>query len=788
MNGRPLTDAQISLALRAHLPDRAQSGLGSRILELAAATPQERALPSFLGALSDADPVTRRRSLLIAAALLVALAFASAVAVGALRLLERDPVQELSLEPPADVPAFVQSIDDRMPELPPVAITTLDSDANKGRIYVDRSGAVRIERYASADATEPVTSMILSGKRFGRTVAVGPDTVWVEQDEAIGEDPRVYLLGLSGLGRGASCDSDLSPDDVGRGTATTGWRYVGSELVAGRPAHHVACGGDLWIDEETRLVLRSRAPLLDDGGQPIPGAFRSIEVTEVEFAEQPVALFEFAPPQGVARMSIEAYLDLCGPSQITFLEGPPCSGTPPPPDDTPPPEPSPTPSVHPTPSDCTGPSAGPSEPTGPLTWTEASLKEDWPAPVRPEPAGGALVLPWPEAIVAEGGHHQYTDPSGDTGSDCFPWVDIQEVRDPGVWGLVSNQPPVVHPTEQWIAYGAVFDVDRDGVPDWRFGMDNMPVDARGERPHRVWVTDLHSGRTESAAGPPYGAVVGDSFYPGEWGDGHIAMSQPGRPGQFPKTVEDLATDVHFYAWASVIQDGRVVATDYAPDVGWLDKSLLAAGQNEARPFEDANEHTVCVVPPQPGCRETDMDEAVGITFTLPDGWAWNDSDNRVDARGKPLTPRDGLFKPATGMVAPRGMRLQFLRGGWLHSDPCRAVDAPPDIRVGPTATDFADALAAHPLLDVTTPVPVTLGGFSGKYIDLHVPPDIADCTIGYYPWAPAYYGPGPNQRWRIWSLDVDVVRVVILGEDFPGTSPQDLAEMRAIIASTQINP
>ena len=84
MNGRPLTDAQISLALRAHLPDRAQSGLGSRILELAEATPQQRALPSFLGALSEADPVSRRRSLLIAAALLVALA----LALGGLTVLE----------------------------------------------------------------------------------------------------------------------------------------------------------------------------------------------------------------------------------------------------------------------------------------------------------------------------------------------------------------------------------------------------------------------------------------------------------------------------------------------------------------------------------------------------------------------------------------------------------------------------------------------------------------------------------------------------------------------------
>jgi hypothetical protein len=29
----------------------------------------------------------------------------------------------------------------------------------------------------------------------------------------------------------------------------------------------------------------------------------------------------------------------------------------------------------------------------------------------------------------------------------------------------------------------------------------------------------------------------------------------------------------FYAWASVIEDGRVVATDYAPDVGWLEPTV-----------------------------------------------------------------------------------------------------------------------------------------------------------------------------------------------------------------------
>jgi len=66
MNARPLTDAQISQALRAHLPEAAATGLRERVFDAAETTAQLRSFPSFLGALSDADPVGRRRSLLIA--------------------------------------------------------------------------------------------------------------------------------------------------------------------------------------------------------------------------------------------------------------------------------------------------------------------------------------------------------------------------------------------------------------------------------------------------------------------------------------------------------------------------------------------------------------------------------------------------------------------------------------------------------------------------------------------------------------------------------------------------
>ena len=228
---------------------------------------------------------------------------------------------------------------------------------------------------------------------------------------------------------------------------------------------------------------------------------------------------------------------------------------------------------------------------GPLAWTQASLEEDWPAPVRTEPAGGAIIVPIllrdvvdnPNLRPADQGHSlrsgHYVDPTGNTASDGFPWVDIDEVDFCGIAclkiGLASDKGspptrhlPVVGPTEQWMAYGVVFDTNRDGVADWRYGVDNLPLDGQDassadKQPHRAWRTDLHTGRTESAAGPPYG-LVGETFwntaYPGRW----IFGGEAGGGGTM-----GMKFDVPFYVWASEIMDGRVVATDYAPDVGWL---------------------------------------------------------------------------------------------------------------------------------------------------------------------------------------------------------------------------
>jgi hypothetical protein len=204
--------------------------------------------------------------------------------------------------------------------------------------------------------------------------------------------------------------------------------------------------------------------------------------------------------------------------------------------------------------------------------------------------------------------------------------------------------------------------------------------------------------------------------------------------------------------------------------------VLAAGTYVATPF--APEQS-CMSPPQPGCSESE-DDSIRVTFTVPDGWA---------AFG------NGVWLAGESNSAPAGAAMGVGRGGWLHSDPCITAEqdaapdgAPPDVAVGPSVDDFANALADHPLLAATDPVAVTLGGYSGKYVDLQLPSDLTGCNTRYFPWEPGIYAQGPGHRWHLWILDVDGIRVLVQAMDYAGTSAQRQAELEAIVQSIQIEP
>jgi hypothetical protein len=208
-------------------------------------------------------------------------------------------------------------------------------------------------------------------------------------------------------------------------------------------------------------------------------------------------------------------------------------------------------------------------------------------------------------------------------------------------------------------------------------------------------------------------------------------------------------------------------------------SELQAGSYTVAPF-GAEREALCHVPPQSGCSDTTADDAMRITITVPDGWSG---------------VGNGIWLTGPGNGLPDGAGLALERGSWLLSDPCRVID--PDVPVGPTVADFVDAVAAHPILDTTTPVDVTLAGYSGKYFDLQVPADISKCETEpgnpssgpiYRPWEPGIYAQGPAQRWHVWVLDVGGIRVVVQSSDFTGTSATRRAELQAIVNSIQIQP
>ena len=163
---------------------------------------------------------------------------------------------------------------------------------------------------------------------------------------------------------------------------------------------------------------------------------------------------------------------------------------------------------------------------------------------------------------------------------------------------------------------------------------------------------------------------------------------------------------------------------------------------------------------------------VTVRFTVPDGW--------IGFAGVGVLP-------ATGTEAPDGMGIGLgeVNAG-LFSDPCRWIDARED-PIGPTVENLADAFVAQTAYEASTPLDVTLGGYSGKLVNLQLPSDVASCDAGeFYPWVGSIYAQGPDNRWDVWILDVEGERIVVLGTYFPGTSAEDRAEQQAIIDSIVI--
>ncbi len=293
MTNRRLSDAQISAALRAHLPAQAQAGLPARVTDALESTTQRRPLPSFLGVLWDADPVAARRSLLIAAALLLGLAVASAGAVGAWRLLQHDAAPSLDLRSP--VATMTPT-----PTVTPDANQSQDQSAVQG--FTVLTSPVPSSEYARLGADSWTATGTMVAPRSGHTATLLPSG-------------KVLAAGGK-VGGVAVASAELYDPSTGTWTATGTMvtpRFghtatllpSGKVLVAGGGIRNASAelydpGTGTWTVTGNMVVSRAlhTATLLPDGRVLVAGGFDVTKPPAIDGSPEIEATAELYDPNG----------------------------------------------------------------------------------------------------------------------------------------------------------------------------------------------------------------------------------------------------------------------------------------------------------------------------------------------------------------------------------------------------------------------------------------------------------------------------------------------------------
>lgn len=168
---------------------------------------------------------------------------------------------------------------------------------------------------------------------------------------------------------------------------------------------------------------------------------------------------------------------------------------------------------------------------------------------------------------------------------------------------------------------------------------------------------------------------------------------------------------------------------------------------------------------------------------------------------------DAVIKDDDGLDPPETVGSALLAWAWpagtdfyVYGDPCNWSTTIPETPAT-TPDEIAAALAAQASRDATTPVDVTIGGYAGKTVTLHVPmsyeipgatrdEEFAACDGGQFgsyaaggDTEPSRNHQGPGQVDEFWILDVDGAIVILDAMYGPAVPAELVDEMRAIAGS-----
>lgn len=160
---------------------------------------------------------------------------------------------------------------------------------------------------------------------------------------------------------------------------------------------------------------------------------------------------------------------------------------------------------------------------------------------------------------------------------------------------------------------------------------------------------------------------------------------------------------------------------------------------------------------------------------------------------------DWYGEPGGGFIvkndaeAPDGAGMIVFFGElYVYGDPCEWSTTRPDTPAT-TVDELVAALSAQASRDASEPVDVTVDGYAGKGITLHVPEDavFSECDRGLFgSWgvpsadvSPYRYHQDPGQIDEIWVVDVNGQPAIIDWNYYEGTPQTVVDELRAIVES-----
>jgi hypothetical protein len=160
---------------------------------------------------------------------------------------------------------------------------------------------------------------------------------------------------------------------------------------------------------------------------------------------------------------------------------------------------------------------------------------------------------------------------------------------------------------------------------------------------------------------------------------------------------------------------------------------------------------------------------VSVTFTIPDGWfkgqvefaVWENSSNS-----------------SVGFHAPHNILADACDPGLGMRDPA----------VGTTAADFAAALSTTPGLMVSEPLDVTVSGYPAKLVEVTADPAATCSELELWDFAGVRVpGPGPGASERLWIVDADGTRLIIVARLRAEASPDVKTALDGVVESVRID-